>query len=180
MKVRFLFGLFILIPLLSFQQKEQAIHIALRCDFFTTDHLGFAYLINADEIIKYDGKGNEIYRYSDKSLGIIGSMDANNALKLVVFYRDLSMVAVLDNTLSIHGTAISLSDKEFDQVTLVCRSQRENLWLYDQENMEIIQTDINLNVIARSGNLAQILSISIDQRRHSGSQINKQIWWPNK
>lgn len=136
--------------------------VASNADFFTTDKLGNLYLVEGDEIILYNAKGKELYRYSDKSLGEIASLDANNALKLVVFYKDQSLIAILDNTLSVHGSAIELADKNFDQVVLVCRSQRENLWLYDQQNMEIIQTDINLQVIARSGNLQQALGQTIN------------------
>lgn len=150
-----------LLPLLSFQEIVQ-VNIEAKCDFFSTDKLGNAYLIAGDGLKMFNSKGKLIYQYSDKNLGNIGSLDANNALKLVLFYRDLSMIAILDNTLSVQGKAFSLSEKGFDQVTLACRSQRENLWLYDQENMELLQTDMNLNILARSGNLAQILAKTVN------------------
>ena len=128
---------------------------------FTIDRLGGIYLIEKDGIKKYQSTGNLQFEYSLKTLGEISSVDASNALRILVFYRDLNQVVVLDNTLSIQGEAISLEEYNMDQVTLVASSNNNALWFYDRSNFQLVRTDKQLNELQNTGNLGQILGIEL-------------------
>ena len=129
---------------------------------FTTDNLQNIYVYRGSSLRKYDAHGTLLYNYSDKSYGSIQSVDANDPLKLLVFYKDFPEVVLLDNTLSINGSPFSPSDVGFPLTTLACTSHENGVWLYDAQNFQLIRLDVNLNVVQKTGNLAQTLEISLN------------------
>jgi hypothetical protein len=77
---------------------------------FTTDNLQNIYLYHGNSIRKYSPQGQLLYNYSDKSYGAITSVDVNDPLKMLVFYKDFPEIVLLDNTLSQNGNPFSPSD----------------------------------------------------------------------
>ncbi|TND07892.1 MAG: hypothetical protein FD123_2882 [Bacteroidetes bacterium] len=128
---------------------------------FTTDPMGNLYVMKNERIDKYDRDGNLQRSFSDKTAGEISSVDATNLLRIVLFYRNFSQVAFLDNTMSLNGSPVRLQDLGFAQATLVCNSYDNALWLYDQQNFELVRLQNNLQVSHRTGNLAQQLNVEL-------------------
>lgn len=128
---------------------------------FSLNQQGDVFIVKGHEIVKYKGL-KEQYRYSNKRLGEITYIDAANSLRLLVYYRDLNQVVILDNTLSLHGETIDMNDVDFEQITLAAYSNNNTLWLYDQQRFELVRTDRQLNVLSRSGNLGQLLDLELD------------------
>lgn len=125
---------------------------------FTTDQLGYIYLANTDELSKYDSEGKLMFRQSYKSMGDISIIDATQSLRTLLFYRDLTQILFVDNTLSIQGESIKLEKEGFPFVTLACASFMNNhFWIYSTDEFMIKRLDKNLKEISTSGNITQLI-----------------------
>ena len=155
--------IFFLITHLCFAQSNFKIvaKIDVQADFFTTDNLSNSYVVRANELIKYDKKGKLLYKYSNKNLGNIDFVDASNMLRLLVFYKNFSQILFLDNTLSLNGEPVSLDKMGFQQTQLVCSSYNNGLWLYNQQNLELVRIDQSFLKTQQTGNLSLLLNVDL-------------------
>lgn len=131
--------------------------LSVQAEIIESDNIGNVYLIDGGEIKKYDGSGNFILKNSALAFGQISSLDASNALKMILFFKDLSQIIYLDNQLSERGDRVSLDIIGYVQSTAVCRSYNEGFWLFDQTTFELVRLNEQLEPTAQSGNLSQIL-----------------------
>jgi len=158
----------VIIPFLlicfGFQNPELSLDksIPVKASFISTDDLGNVYVVKEDVLEKYDGKGNLLKTYSNKSFGKISSVDVSNLLKVILFYKDFSQVVFLDNTLSLNGEPIRLADIDLELAQLVCSSHDNGLWIYNQQNFELIRLDQNLQKTHQTGNINQLLQTEIN------------------
>ena len=149
--------------LLSFVASAQETHLELlstesvKANFIETDNIGNVYTIKDFVITKRDASGKEVMKNSALAFGNISSLDATNALKMVLFFKDLSQVIYLDNQLSARGERVELDFMGYSQTTAICRSYNDGIWLYDQTTFELTRLDEQLKPSAQSGNLNQIL-----------------------
>ncbi len=150
--------------------------INVDCDFFTTDNQSNIYTVKANELTKYDKTGKELYKYSNKNFGNISFVDASNMLKILVFYKDFLQVDLLDNTLSLNGE-ISLEQIGFLQGQLVCSSNNSSMWIYDQQNFELVRIDQNMLQTQKTGNLNA--SLYIDLQPNSLLEYNNRVYLNN-
>ncbi|PCJ89504.1 MAG: hypothetical protein COA57_01885 [Flavobacteriales bacterium] len=130
---------------------------SVKADFFTTDNLARIYAVNGDELRQYSPVGKQMNVYSSKTLGEISFVDASNPLKIMLFYQSLSQVVFLDNTLSQQGDPVSLEEIGLEQVTLVCSSVNNGIWVYNQQQFQLARLDENLRSIAETGNIIQLI-----------------------
>lgn len=157
---RLLLLFILLIPMLS-AGPERVFKISEKSDLLLTDHLGNCYLIAGDRIRKFDAKGTFQKEFSNKNFGAISSADATNPLRILLFYRDFSRILFLDNTLSQNGEAVQLEALGYPLTTLAATSYDNGLWIYDQQNFELIRLNRNLQPEQRTGNLSQQLGIEL-------------------
>src|SRR4029077_7308362 len=143
-------------------QYELVAKIPLSSGTFTTDNLQNVYVYHKTTIKEYNSAGKLLYTYSDKSYGDITSVDANNPLKVMVFYKDFPQILFLDNTLSRNGNSISPSDLGYQLTTMACVSHDNGLWFYDTQNLQLLHFDVNLTLTQKTGNLNQLLGIVIN------------------
>lgn len=130
-------------------------------DYFTTDNLNNTYLIKGEEISKFNSSGKLFLRYSNKRFGKITSTDATNALKILLYYKDFQQLVFLDNQLSQNGESISLENLGLEQAELACTSFNNSFWIYNKQNNELVRFNENSQLIARTGNLKQLLQADI-------------------
>ncbi len=130
-------------------------------DYFSTDNLGNMYLVNDAELLKYNAGGDLLVRYSNLKLGDIGSVDATNPLKILIYYPDYQQMLFLDNQLSPNGQPISLQELGLEQAAMVCAGANNSFWVFDSRNSELIRFDQNRKKIASTGNLRQVLNAEI-------------------
>jgi hypothetical protein len=136
-----------------------SIHYA--ADFFTTDNIGNSYLVKNDEIVKYNANGELLKKYSNKKLGKIFSVDASNALRIIVYYKDFSVIVILDSQLSQNGENISLESLGLEQSDLACSSFQNGIWLYNRQNAELVRLDEALQKVINTGNLNRLLGTEL-------------------
>ena len=128
----------------------------------TTDNLGNSYLLNGNLLEKYDEGGNLVKNFSNKNLGNISSIDANNSLKILLFYKSFQQILFLDNTLSSSGNSISLDALGYNQTSLVCSSHDNGFWIFSQQNSELVRFDKNLQKVQQTGNISQLTGVEIN------------------
>ncbi len=122
------------------------------------DQYGYFYIIDQDNLIKYDSEGHTLYHYSNKLLGNIDQIDISNPLRPLLFYKDQGLIIVLDNTLSQQKEPISLNELGLYQTNCIANSNFDNgIWLYDIDVNEIIKINHLSQVNYRSGNLSVLI-----------------------
>ncbi len=134
--------------------------LKVEADQIEVDNVGNIFLLRNGAISKYDISGSFIQQNSAMSLGGITTLDASNALKMVLYFRDLSQITYLDNQLGSRGENVALDQLGYTQITQTCRSYNDGLWIYDQVSFELIRLNEYLEVTAQSGNLNQILDFT--------------------
>ncbi len=82
-------------------------------------------------------------------------------LRLLVFYKNFLQIVFLDNTLSLAGEPISLDKLELQQTQFACSSYNSSMWLYDQQNLELVRINQNFEKIVRTGNLSMLLNTNL-------------------
>ena len=135
--------------------------IAHPFNLFTTDNLRNTYLVQGEEIIKYNQSGKQLMKYSNKRFGNITMIDATNALKVLLYYKDFQQLVFLDNQLSQNGDMISLQDLGYEQTDLVCSSFNNSFWIYNKQTVELVRFNENSQQIAKTGNLKQLLQAEL-------------------
>ncbi len=158
-----LLSLLFFIPAFCFAQSNFHLitTINIEANFFTTDNQANVYVVKENELTKFDKTGKLLYKYSNKNFGNISFIDASNMLKLLIFYKDFLQVVFLDNTLSLNGEPINLDKIGFQQAQLVCSSHNSGMWVYDQQNFELIRLDQTLERAQQTGNLRSLLNDSL-------------------
>lgn len=145
-----------------------------KVDYFTYDILGNTYLVHESELVKLEAKNSrEKTTFSNLSLGEISTIDASDAMNLLVFYQDFAKVLFLDNTLSLKKSIIDLGELGFPNASLACLSYNNGFWIFDPVNQELIRINQFLEVAERSGNLNQIINTEIepDQLLEAGNKV---------
>lgn len=131
-------------------------------DFIEFDNIGNIYLVQGQKLLSLNRDGKENYMNSSLALGEITSLDATNALKMPVFFRDLSQIVYVDNKIGQIGERVQLDVAGFPLTYLVCTSYNNGLWMYDPFAFELIRLSEKFQVTSRTGNLNQILGIPIE------------------
>lgn len=147
----------VIVSLCSFQTETKPFVINKAHDYFTVDNLGNMFFVKEGEIVKHLANGKYFNRFSNLKLGSITSVDAGNALRIMLFYKDYQQLVFLDNQLSQKNEAVSLEKLGHEQTELACVSANNGFWLFNKANNELVRFDEQLKQISSTGNLKQML-----------------------
>jgi DNA-binding beta-propeller fold protein YncE len=118
---------------------------------FYTDNFGNIFLISQNNQVKklnqdLDSLGvfNDVRRY-----GNIYSLNVNNPLKILVYYKDFTTILVLDRFLNVRNT-IDLRKSGILQARAVEQSYDNNYWVFDELDNTIKKIDDNGNILLQS------------------------------
>lgn len=135
--------------------------IPVEATLVTSDRLGNSYVVNQkQELLRINKKGEVSFKFNNNSLGAITAVDANNALKILVYYADYSTIVTLDNTLSQTGR-INLLELGSNQVSAACVALDNNIWIYDGVLYRLRKIDGNMNVLMQSEDLNALIGQSV-------------------
>jgi hypothetical protein len=133
---------------------------------FYTDNFGNIFLVSTNYQIKkldknFDSVGifNDVRRYGD-----VYTLDVNNPLKMVVYYRDFTTILVLDRFLNTRNT-IDLRNAGITQAKAVAQSYDNNYWVFDELNSRIKKIDDNGNVLLESPDFRVLFSYEYNPQR---------------
>jgi len=103
------------------------------------DAIGYLYILDAnDQLSKFDTSGHLLYQVVNNNLGQVHSIDAGNPFKTMMFYRDQQTIVLYDKTLS-EIQRIHLVDWGLNDVTAVCLSPNNSIWLFDGMNKVLMR-----------------------------------------
>lgn len=126
-----LFCLMFLLPLAVWGQASDTAGL----HFFGTDALGFSYFERQNELFKQ--KGTERVQYQHFGLGRVHSIDLQNPLLTVVFYRDFNTCVLLDSQFSEMSRINFTQWPEPLQPVAIGLASQNRLWVYDGLSMRI-------------------------------------------
>ena len=131
--------------------------IMVRARLIICDDLGNVYLVkNDNSLVRYSQNGDSTGFYKSVSNGDITSVDANNPLRVILYYAPFSKVVVLDRMLAFKNE-LNLSQINLLRPSAIAASADGNLWVYDQFNARLKKVDDNLKEVAQSNDLRQQL-----------------------
>ena len=147
------------VKICSAQKITNQLVLKNKADDINVDRYGYIYEVVYDNLFKKNINGELQYSYSNKQLGKIGQLDVSNPLRPLILYKDLGVISILDNTLSLQENNIDLNNLSLYQTTCIANSNFDNgIWLFDVDVNEILKIDIHSSIIYRSGNLSAILA----------------------
>lgn len=129
----------------SIQVQAQVV-IDRPAEFMTIDSQGNLYLIQDATLYKYASDGRLLSSYTNNMLGHIASVDADNPLKVMLFFQEAGCILFLDDHFAPIGDQIDLFSKGLSTISLATYSTKNNIILYDETNSDLIIMDINFNV----------------------------------
>ncbi len=124
---------------------------------FTIDNLDNIYIINSsNQVKKMDAKGDSIAVFNDvKKYGKLTSIDASNPLRIVLFYKDFGMIAILDRFLNIRNT-IDLRKQNIFLVKTICQSYDNKIWLFDELENKLKKMDEDGKLLLETPDFRQL------------------------
>lgn len=159
----------ILLSLFNFLNAQDSLFV-IQAEKLYVDNIGNIYSVKNDVITKYF-INNQIKTFSIKTFGTLENIDVNNALRILLYFKDFQRILFLDSQLSQNGNVIELSDLGLEQTSLVCSSINNGFWIYHQANNELIRFNQLLETTVKTGNLKRILNLDIQpvfMTEHSG------------
>jgi hypothetical protein len=119
-------------------------------DFIKLDPYGNIYAVKKSQLYKFSPQGNLLFNYSDKTLGVISSIDVFNPMKIMLFYQDAGVLVFLNEQLAPIGESISLFNANYFTISLASYSAANQIHLYDDVNRYLITLDFFMREISRT------------------------------
>lgn len=130
-------------------------------DFFDVDVFGNYVVVSNNKISIHSPDNSISHSFEDNIYGQIANINADNAMNIMVYYSEFQKVLFFDNTLSPKRSAIDLNSLGYSQITNICLSYNTGFWIYDPSTFSLKRFNRLLQETHSSGNLNQILGISI-------------------
>jgi hypothetical protein len=107
---------------------------------FTVDNLGNIYVLSQDnQLKKMSANGDSLAVFNDvRRYGKIATIDATNPLKILVYYREFTMIIELDRFLNIINR-IDLRNPNLNilQAKAVGLAYDNNVWVFDEQDAKL-------------------------------------------
>jgi hypothetical protein len=125
------------------------------------DYIGNYYVQNNNELWMFNRYDTLFRKFSIISLAEVTNIDASNALKIQLYYRELGKLLYIDNNISDLSTAISLNDMDLAQSTLVCASYDNGFWAYLPGTMSLYRYDQTMKRVVDIESISRFFNLSI-------------------
>src|SRR5882724_438918 len=124
---------------------------------FTVDNLGNIYLLSKDnQLKKLNANGDSLAVFNDvRKYGKVWSIDATNPLKLLIYYREFTIIIELDRFLNIINT-IDLRKLNILQAKAVALSYDNSIWVYDQLDASLKRIGDDGSLIDQTNDFRQL------------------------
>jgi WD40 repeat protein len=119
-------------------------------DYLSLDPYGNIYAVKESQLSKFSPQGKLLYTYSNRTLGVISSIDVFNPMKIMLFYKDANTLVFLNEQLALINDPISLFDASYYTLSLASYSAANQIHLYDYANKYLITLDFNMREISKT------------------------------
>jgi len=121
----------------------------VKANTLTVDNFSNFYVAGDNKLLKFSPEGAFLYTYEEFKYGKMGMMDANNPMKMVVFYPDFLTVVTLDKFLS-PLSIYNFFSLGYQNISAVASSMDGRLWFYDNIDFKLKKIDETGNVFLES------------------------------
>ncbi|MHA4808350.1 hypothetical protein ACX0G9_09580 [Flavitalea flava] len=130
---------------------------------FTVDNLGNIYLLSKEnQLKKVNANGDSLAVFNEvRRYGKIWSVDATNPLKLLIYYREFTMIIELDRFLNIINT-IDLRKLNILQAKAVGLSYDNNVWVYDELDAKLKRIGDDGSLVDQTADFRQLFDSAPD------------------
>jgi hypothetical protein len=130
---------------------------------FTVDKLGNIYVLSKDnQLKKLSPNGDSLAVFNDvRRYGKIWTIDATNPLKLLVYYREFTMIIELDRFLNIINT-IDLRKLDILQAKAVGLAYDNNVWVFDELDAKLKRIGDDGSLIDQTADFRQLFDSAPD------------------
>ena len=133
-------SLIILYPALLFSQQPLKLLQTTEGDFalFSADNIGNLYLLQkSNQLKKRNPQGDSMGVFNDvRRFGKLTSINSTNPLRTLLFYKDYRNIVMLDRFFNVVNV-IDLRKQNLFQVSTICASFDNNLWLFDEQESKL-------------------------------------------
>lgn len=124
---------------------------------FSTDRLHQLYIADGqNHIRKYDPNGQELFDYSNRSLGLPSTLDAFDPFETLVFYPDFGLLVVLDRTMN-ELYRLDLQAAGYFGVEAIARASDNHFWVFSPLTFQLLKLDAKGKKLSESRPLQEIL-----------------------
>jgi hypothetical protein len=138
---------------------------AIEGDFtdFTVDNLGNIYVLDkGNQLRKLSPNGDSLAVFNDvRRFGTASTIDVTNPLKIVVYYREFTMVIELDRFLNIINT-IDLRKLNILQAKAVGLAYDNNVWVYDELDAKLKRIGDDGSLVDQTTDFRQLFDSTPD------------------
>ncbi len=135
--------------------------IPIKAKFFTTDKLSQIYVVTEqNEVIKYDSKGVELFRFNNNTLGNLKHIDATDPFNVLLYYPDYMTAIILDRTLN-KTIEYNFANLNLIEIKAIGMSNDNKVWLYDELTFKLKKIDRRGQVLIESDDLTMVLFYTI-------------------
>lgn len=144
-----LFSIFGFITAQSTDNQLQTIK-TVKGNALSADPNGNLYVVDGPLLYKFDSEGRFLHKYSNFLWGDITSIDVDNPLKIMVFYKNESQILFLDKNLIPLMEPLDLYANNFKNIQLATYSTDNTIWLYDAVLQDLINVNFQLKELSRN------------------------------
>lgn len=124
---------------LLYAQEENSFLVTGEFASFSVDNLGYIYAVTGkgQQLKKYKPDGDSMTVFNDvRRFGKLTSVNTQNALRTLLFYKDFRTILVLDRFL--HSVnVIDLRKLNLFQVRQIAPSYDNHIWVYDEQESKL-------------------------------------------
>ena len=124
---------------------------------FTVDNLDNIYVLNSrNQVKKLSPNGDSLAVFNDvKRFGQATLIDVSNPLKILLYYKDLASIVVLDRFLNSINT-IDLRKQNILQARAIGQSYDNKIWVYDELENKLKKIDEDGTLLQETADFRQI------------------------
>lgn len=124
------------------------------------DYIGNYYVQNNNELWMFNRFDTLFRKFSIINLAELTNIDASNALKIQLYYRELGKLLYIDNNISDFTNAVSLNEMGLAQATLMCSSFDNGFWTYLPGSMSLYRYDQFMNRVVDIESINRFVKLS--------------------
>lgn len=118
---------------------------------------GRYFIMHGNTLEQFDTLGIFIGKFSDRGAEAISHADVSDPIDILLFYRDLQMVSILNPRLVMRSESVFLSSYSWFDISAMIWAPTVGYWMYDNWNQKLILIDYNYKALATSGWLRLLL-----------------------
>lgn len=148
--------------------------LSIQAHNFEVDNIGNIYSISGYTLVKAMPNNQASFNYSNNFLGTPDHVDVSNPLQTLLYYKVSNVLVFLNNTLNEIRSPLKLDDISINHPLLVCSSNYNGFWIFDQSRNTILYVNTSFEVEIETQNINNIIEGNV--KPNYLKEYNKEIY----